>query len=363
MNYEDSLPAKEESPSVQNALSYMDLLYCQSMPFHPLVRSLQVAGMLAGLSIAGLFLGGSNLTSPFFLETVVLLFLFYLLLYPVTALFTHQAQKKKLEANITLTRERIKVRTPAGAESDLEWKNVSLIAKRHGAVILRISRKPDMYYWIPFNRFASAADAEHFFEKAKEYWENLRHSLSFDKEEQESDLPPNGRHVVANLTLKELIIVDYYLLKAQAFLGIGLCLFALMQIPQIELSTAIICTTSGLLMLFSPLIGARNKFKNHPEWMQARTTITPEFFESTTELGGTDNRLVWSSIKNIWIWNKNLMFKLENGRTVVIPMRCFSSESEAQDFSTLAKDYWLQDQMKRIQTKNPTKRIPDSNSR
>jgi len=361
MNNENSLTTNEDSPSVQNALSYLDLLYCQSMPAHPLLRSLQVTGVLTSLLIAAMFIGGAAPTSPTFLWTVGTFFLIYLFIYPASAFFRYQAQKKKLEAKITLTQERIKVRANNGAESDLEWKNVSLITKRHGAIVLRICRKPDMYYWIPFKRFASQAEAEHFYEKAKEYWESLRHSLSFDKPEIETEIPPNGRRIVANLTLRELIIIDYYLLKAQVFLGIGLCVLGLIQISQIEFFTSIMCTISGLMLLFMPLIGARSKFKNHPEWMQARTTITPEFFESTTELGGSDNRLVWSTIKNIWIWNKTLMFKLENGRTVVIPMRCFSSESEALDFSKLAKEYWLQSQMKRIQTQTQTqiKKIPD----
>lgn len=353
---DDNLPSRSDYITVHNALSYKDLLFCQSMPLHPGVRTMQFALFLTVLFVIGAVIGGMALSDPAFPAIAGGFFLFYLLVYPLMVLVNYQIHKKRFEASITLTEERIKVRAASGAESDLEWRNVSMISKRHGAVVLRISRKPDTFYWIPFKRFASPVEADCFYEKAKEYWENLRHSLPIQIQEKESELPANGRRIVADLTLKELIAVDYYLLSSLVVLGLLGFVYAFYQaFFQAEIVTAVISGAWGLFMLSMPFVGARIKYKNHPEWMQARTTITPEFFESTTEIGGTDNRIVWSTIKKIWTWNKNILFKLETGRTVVIPMRCFSSESEAMEFVKLANEYWLNSQKKLTSVNAPAR--------
>ena len=332
--------ADSESLTVKNSMSFKDILFCTSMPKHPVIRIAENA--VAGFCIyTGVLFIAEGKLPPLSYSGTMAFFFAVMPLFRAFLLFRNNQKRKTLEPTLTIDSKGLFAQGHSGAESKTDWKAISSISKREGATVIQISKKPDLYYWIPDKRFASQSEADHFFAKAKEYWENMRFPIKLESAD-EVALIEYTCSVYADIKLGELIKYDYCLQKHLPILGLLMLLFT---IPVLLFHTAtlqflMLQVCIGILFLYLPAGIAKGKFKNHPDWMNAQVSINSDFLNSKGKQSGYDNRIVWTSVRNIFRLPGALCYSLDKGFALCIPVRCFPTAQEADKFFQLSIQYW-----------------------
>jgi len=335
----------EEYPSVQNRLNFFDMIAIQSMPYGvvPRIVLLTAIGMLIGYCLS------SNFAEPFYkVLTTVGFGIYFVAVILLSTWRVFKNSEKNTTATLQLRPDKIDVTTAENIHSQVEWTQVINVERKNSAVVIQISKTPKLYYWIPDRNFRSSKAADHYYEKANEYWSQWLLAGSTEGKSALPDIPSQElTFVKADMTLKEAIYARYYLFRQVVYCGIFISLWGIGQAILIDWS-GLALILGGLALICLPAIGAWRTYKLRPELFTARTSLTEQGVRPYSSLTGHDTTIPWEALTAIHQKGGLIFFEMSNRRGFVLPLRCFDSKDEADKFMALAKSRWFEDKEKRL---------------
>ena len=274
---------------------------------------------------------------------------------PITSFITHRRLRANPKTTITLNRDYILAVTPKSGEIKVEWKMVSSITRVRDIICIKVSTKPDRYFWIPVRCFNSPVEADSFFSTAKDYWEHLRFSQELQINS-EKLLPSSSFSVDIEHRFRELVLYSYFVSrKTLIFVFIYYAFIAAMFVFRLGAFVAPILCFLPVLALLSPFYVVFQRFRDHPDWLKGKVCITSTHLQSDAPEVGRDDRISWTYVRRVEMWNGAIFLTLNNSSAIIVPCRCFSSTQSADEFYRLAFGYWQKALEQKTRTDLPGK--------
>lgn len=333
------IKASEENADelvIKNSLSFRDYLNCFCWPRGPIVN-----GALLGAIVFGLFIiGNLGRTDPTSLLINLAVALLAVSVLPVTAWFSFRQQRTKFTDQVLrFDRNGIHSKVQTGSESLVDWHTVLRVAVRFDAIIIQISRSPDMFYWIPARQFESKEAANEFYSQVLGLWQQSCFLPIQVDVPQDSNEASGVLRVQAHLTFRDLLLCNFFLFGAPlVILSLLLFVIGILQTFMLEFTTAFPSFALAAALLCVWPVKTWLIYSKHKDWMSADVTISEKGLNSKG--GGVDGTISWNSIKGVSARAGVIMARMDNNWAICIPMRNFTTARDGEQFLSTAKKYW-----------------------
>ncbi|MBS1988888.1 MAG: YcxB family protein [Cyanobacteria bacterium SZAS LIN-3] len=330
--------------TVTNTLTFKDMLFCNSMPFHPAGRVVFLSFICVLLTI--FITGGRGLAAEFW-PIFLLQALAIGAIIPLNSYYFLRKNKDRFtDQHIAIGPAGIYSKVKTEASSLIAWRKVVAIKRRHGAIIIQVSKGPAMYFWITQKSFADPQEYDRFYRRALDLWQAAQldvHNelVNYDAASPARDENLTDYHrVQAHLTLSEsikgnwarrgglvsmLALVVFMLAVASSFLEYSPITYSAFLYGSAVFLLALLPLQSWII------------YRRHPEWMSGLIAISPEHLVSRG--CGYDGMVPWKSVKKVERKYKLIILHLKSNWSIIIPQHCFASTVDADIFFDDASRY------------------------